>query len=316
MSFRSGISGAAGTAAAFSIGRMPREIRARTCFLPVLHVEHLDEDAHLDAVIAYARGYRELTGRRILATCMTPLSPLVKARLDRTGVNPQDYTARMRLVAEHADIGLHGHFLRSTDTHDERPFHASFFDLTPIRAQIAAERDFLLAEGLMQRDQMSYSAGWWFMVPALRAVLPELGFRYDFSLSTSPENFSYSTLRADMRSGRVIAEDHGAHRLFSAVALSSTGKRGRMPYYVPLVKIGALSWRQPADRFITLYSHDYDLRLADSLAGIRDLKRRGFGFFEPAELVAAWEAAADGATPADAAQMPHRGAAYPTIGAR
>ncbi len=287
MSFKSGISAAASKAAAFAIGCLPRETRARTRFLPVLHVEHLDEDAHLGAVIAYARSYHELTGTRLLATCMTPVSPLVKARLDRTGVSPQDYTARMHQVAEHADIGLHGHFLRSTDAPDERPFHASFFDLAPIRAQIEAERDFLLAEGLMQREMMSYSAGWWFMVPALRAILPELGFRYDFSLSTSPENFSYSTLRSDLRSGRVIADDFGEHRLFSAVALSSTGKRGRIPYYVPLMKIAALGWRQPADRFLTLYSHDYDLQVADSLAGIRDLERRGFGFFEPADLVAA-----------------------------
>lgn len=274
--------------AAARVRLAPRERRAGVRFCPVLHVEQLDRDGCFRNLLAYLEGYREITGKRAVATVMTPLSPLTAARLATSGFDAERYAERIAEVGQFAIIGQHGHFVRPAPEGELRPMHASFFDGAAIERQIRAEAEWLISRGLMDLERKIYSAGWWFMNSWLQRTLTRLGYRYDFSLSVSRQSYSHSAWIEYRRNGRLgqAIRFSGDAGMTGAAALSATAGAGRP--LVCLRRLVAEGLLPPGGRaaptYLTFYGHDYDLPSQEAVAAAQMLAKLGFSFFEPEEL--------------------------------
>ncbi|MFK7941669.1 MAG: hypothetical protein AB8B85_01965 [Paracoccaceae bacterium] len=255
-----------------------RDRASRISLLPVFHVEKLYDDAHHHALCSFLRGYRELTGKRAVITCMTPLSPILAQQMQDAGFSAHRYWDRIAEAAENGIVGLHGHFLRTSLDQGLRPMHYAFHDLDLIRDQIGCELEALRAYGLLEEDRLIYSGGWWFITLGLRNVLAEFGFHWDYSLSSSPFNISAGSAEVDSQAEPETASD--GHRIRSAIAVSGLARAGR-----PFQAIGKILAEAPtvtaSETRLSLYSHDYDLHLAPALQMTEHFCQAGFAFHEP-----------------------------------
>jgi len=266
---------------------VPKERRGEVRFCPVLHVEQLDREACFDNLLEYLSAYRNITGKRAVATVMTPISPLTAARLEGSGFDPEEYARRIAEVGEVAIVGQHGHFVRPTPDDEIRPMHASFFDADAIERQIRFEGEWLIERGLMDPQRKIYAAGWWFMNSRLQQMLIRLGYRHDFSISLSKYSYSHAAWIERRRSGGLGgAIRFDGSKMTGAAALSGTAGAGRpLMCFKRLVAEGLLqSGAGVATKYLTFYGHDYDLPPADAIAATHALSKHGFGFFEPEEL--------------------------------
>ena len=81
-------------------------VRGGVHVAPVLHVESLDDDRHFNQVVDYAEHYKQVAGIGVLATVMTPRSPMVLRRLEAKKFDPSEYLRRIRRLGECAEIGF------------------------------------------------------------------------------------------------------------------------------------------------------------------------------------------------------------------
>ncbi|MDH3668603.1 MAG: hypothetical protein OEN23_16885 [Paracoccaceae bacterium] len=294
MSIRQGLSQFADFTAFAGLGpgalAARRADRSRIAFLPVLHVEQLGVEAHFDGLIRYCDGYRRITGKRPVATVLTPLSPMLTQRLSETGASADLYAQRIARLGESAIIGLHGHFVRTGRGGAIRPMHESFFDASVIRAQIRAETNWLVERGLMDADRKIYSAGWWFMNDAIQGILEDEGYRHDYSIAAGRYCHSQAAWSERARRGSLghVMRADESPGLIRATALCSASVPGRpRAAFRRLALDPALRRHRWQDgTYLTFYGHDYDLAADEGIEAVRLLHARGYAFFEPADLEA------------------------------
>ncbi len=257
---------------------MGRARASRISLVPVFHVEKLYNDAYHGALCSFLKGYRDMTGKRAVITCMTPLSPILEAQMQEAGFSAERYWARIAEAAENGIVGLHGHFVRAPLENGLRPMHHAFHDLDVICDQIGRELEALRAHGLIENDRLIYSGGWWFITPGFRDVLTDFGFHWDYSLSSSAFNVSPGSAAITARVGSERASLSPPIR--SATAVSGLARPGR-----PYQAIGKILAERPAEasseQRLSLYSHDYDLSLRPALQMTERFCRAGFSFHEP-----------------------------------
>lgn len=257
---------------------MGRARASRISLVPVFHVEKLYNDAYHEALCSFLKGYRDMTGKRAVITCMTPLSPILAAQMQEVGFSAARYWERIAKAAENGIVGLHGHFLRAPLDQGLQPMHHAFHDLDVIRDQIGRELEALRVHGLVDEDRLIYSAGWWFMTPGLRRVLAEFGFHWDYSLSSSLYNISPGSLAVERQEQSGYASS--GHQIRSDTAVSGLARAGR-----PFQAIGKILAEPSAEvastKRLSLYSHDYDLHLTPALQMTERFCKAGFGFHEP-----------------------------------
>ena len=249
---------------------------------PVFHVERLYNDSYFSNLLEFCQGYKARSGMRAVLTCMTPHSPILARDLLLNGFDPAAYWDRIGALKEHGLIGLHGHFIRGFDGNQPIPMHCSFYDMNKIRDQIITEQDALHSRHLTDPDTLIYSGGWWFTSAPLRAFLVSRGFRWDYSLSSSPFNRSPGSDALITSEGAgVIVQTFGDRIIKSAIAVSSIAKPSR-PYHAA-TKIWAQRKRQrQGDITLSLYSHDYDLNVDPALHFVDRALATGLSFAEPA----------------------------------
>ena len=260
------------------IGALPFDSISLT---PVFHVEKLHIDPFFEELKSFLGEFRELTGVRAVVTCMTPLSPILKSDLQEYGFDANEYWLRIGHLSQHGVVGLHGHFVREINDQRAVPMHCSFFDTAAIKRQLTDELDALWARGLVNEDLLVYSGGWWFMSPEMRKILVQLGFKWDYSISSSPYNVSQGSrsLPTVFRDG-LREQTNLTRSIFSAVAVSSISNANR-PYHSIGKIVAECSQYPEGSGAVSLYSHDYDLDRASALAMVRHYLRKGFSFVEP-----------------------------------
>lgn len=249
-------------------------VRGGVHVAPVLHVESLDNDKHFNQVVDYAEHYQQTTGTRVLATVMTPVSPMVLRRLDAKGFDVSEYLRRIRRLGECSEIGLHSHFVRRFEGSSVWPMHAAYFDREETTAQLRLETDWLEQNGFFSEADRVYSGGWWFSNHQIRSQLKEMGYSFDFTLSTNLFNATpyASRYKPDLLRGKPV---HTADGLVSFNALCSVAQRGRPA--ATLNRLARASKGQDSPVF-TLYSHDYDLNLVEAKACTHLLAEAGAKF--------------------------------------
>lgn len=297
MSIRRALSKAADGTALVG-GRMLGAARLKkVALMPVLHVERLHEEKNHVATIEFCAQYKALTGKRLVATIIPPVSEFLKNDLRRAGVSIEAYEEKLKALAEVSIIGHHGHYLRQVvggfaSSPGVAPMHSAFFDDSHIQYQLAMESEWLTSHDLMDRREMIYSAGWWFMNPSIQGALHRLGYRYDFSLALTRDAYSHSAWLAQ----RSLPGERGPLRLsedgelLGAYAISSVSVPGR-PLACARRVLAELFRRGLCERdkniYFTFYAHDYDLVVRDAVKNIEYLVKMGFEFFEPIDLRAA-----------------------------
>lgn len=295
MSIRGRVAGLADLAAYARARLAGADAMGGVALLPVMHVEQLHVEENYRKTIAFCEQYRRLTGKMVVTTVIPPISPILRKDLERVGCSTAAYADKIRRIGECSIVGHHGHYLRpsgegSTDRGDDiRPMHAAFFDASYIRAQMSRESEWLTSNGLMNSSEKIYSAGWWFMTPALYRILDDLGYSYDFSLSLSRDSYSHSAWMARKRwpglRGPLPLSDGGGMLGAYAVSGFSTPRR---PFAAVRRIMGEMSRRAGStasqQTCLTFYSHDYDLAPDDAIRSIEQLQKVGCRFFEPRDL--------------------------------
>lgn len=244
--------------------------------LVVLHVERLHDETAFRNVLAFCEHYRSATGQRALATVITPLAPILREELARAGFSEDDYAGRLAELAERADIGLHGHYLRTARMADGM-IHAYWSERAVVSAQMAAEAAWLESHGLMR--QRVYSAGWWYLDDSVREALRQHRFAFDFSPATGRFNqgaLTWSRLRQGAHHVEGEGGATGPREVWAITGLC--GHTGRTPMPRQLLQHYFAAWRQRRPTVVSLYNHDWDMRIEQALASIRDLQQTGVRF--------------------------------------
>ena len=249
-------------------------VRGGVHVAPVLHVESLDDDRHFNQVVDYAEHYKQVAGIGVLATVMTPRSPMVLRRLEAKKFDPSEYLRRIRRLGECAEIGLHCHFVRRFEGSSVWPMHAAYFDQDETAAQLQLETDWLEQNGLFSETVRVYSGGWWFSNHQIRSQLKELGYSFDFTLSTNRFNATpyAGRFKSDLLQGKPVHTEDG---LVSFNAFCSIAQKGRPAATLNRLARASKGLDSPV---FTLYSHDYDLNLSEAKACTHMLAEAGAKF--------------------------------------
>lgn len=248
----------------------------RLSFAPVLHVERLYVDTYFNNVLTFAREYLESTGSRIVATCITPESPMLRHQIGENSFSVDRYWDRISQLKEFAIIGLHGHFLRQKPSAKIVPMHQSFYDEALISDQIRRETEALEQRNLFNAGPRCYSGGWWFMNEKLSDMLSHLKYDWDFSVSDVKWNIVSTHHAQAMSSDEYGSGKSGA--LNRAVAISSIAQKNYPAAAFPKVLSVAAKGRR---QFITFYGHDFDLPVPEAVQAVNLLHAKGFRFVEP-----------------------------------
>lgn len=244
----------------------------------VLHVERLYDDRAFHDVLDFCEHYLAATGHRALATVITPLAPILREELAQAGFSPEEYARRIEQLAKQADIGLHGHYLR-TGQIDDGLIHAYWSERAVVHEQMRTEVAWLESRGLMNRRV--YSAGWWYLDRVVRESLRRCGFMFDFSPATSRYNqgaLTWSRVRhGEHRSASNQGGDQAGLREVWAVT-GLCGYEGRTPLPRQLLQSHGLDWLRRRQITVSLYNHDWDMQRDQARATIADLQQLGIRF--------------------------------------
>lgn len=276
MSFKRFVSRAAGASSRRALRLIGTERNANITLAPVFHVEKQHIDEYHDSLLRFLVRYREVTGARAVATCITPECPMLANELRSAGYDSEAYWQRISSIKQHAIIGLHGHFLRGDPADGIIPMHLSFYDLAVIKNQIDQETQALEDRNLFDGGPRCYSAGWWFMTPELRAHLRARGYEWDFSVSDSRWN-TVAIPPADAAS-RTEAGERDSLAIGSAVAISSVARAGSHTSALHILLRHSLAGQK---KYLTFYGHDFDLPATEAIDAIEEMVACGFRFAEP-----------------------------------
>lgn len=253
---------------------------------PVFHVEQLFIDRYFENMRRFLHGYRALTQRAAVLTCMTPHSPILAHQLEQSGIAADRYWDRLQTLAEDGIVGLHGHFLRAPMKDPKgasvKPMHCAFHDMQAVEEQIALELDALRGRDLVKDDLLIYSAGWWFITPALRRILARKGFGWDYSLSSSIFNISpgSAAIETQVAPSGLRVQTIENRQIRSATAVCGIARKDR-PFKAISKVMAEAKHQGGANAVLSLYAHDFDL---DPDAALRMTERfcaAGFQFAEP-----------------------------------
>ena len=253
---------------------------------PVFHVEQLFNDTYYHNLSAFLKGYRALTSKRAVVTCMTPHSPILAFQMRQADFGQEQYWERIAEIGQDGIVGLHGHFVRAplenSSPMSVRPMHYAFHNLKVVEDQISQELEDLHRYGLVKDELLIYSAGWWFMTPQLRKILAQFKFQWDYSLSSSPYNISPGASMVETRvtDEGLCSQTIGGHEIRSATAVCGIAHHNR-PFNA-VGKLLAEARRQGGKKAVlSLYAHDFDLNLAAGLRMTERFCQAGFNFCEP-----------------------------------
>ena len=267
----------------FRLAQLGSKPLAQTSFVSVLHVERLHDECSFRNASAFARSYLECTGARAVLTVMTPAAPMLQLELGAACFPESAYHDRIAALAEYADIGLHGHFLREPSI-ERRPVHNYWSDAKLVRSQIARETSWLESRGLMQRRV--YSGGWWYFDATVLSVLQDLDFEFDFTASTARYNRSPIANRLRSSLAPLMPFLHsGDFRLASIPAVSGicgSTRRSAVPHR--LIRAFPLHILQRRRMVVSLYGHDWDMNVEAAMRTVADLQVHGAPLVSLADL--------------------------------
>jgi hypothetical protein len=251
-----------------------------TKFGLVFHTEGLVDERIVRELMQFGRDVSPVF--RPMLTTVTPICPmyLVSPLLDplrvelpkipRSQKAEADFAERIQGLAEHYDIGYHGHFFKSVDG-GYRPT----FNFEEIIDQFKAEQQHLRDIGLAPK---AYAGGWWHITPQILSLMADTGINVDTTIND---------LRLDSFSRK---------QPFPSTSLGKAFWATQEVLEIPSVRsffnlfFGVAIEKRRATNYVIIALHDYDLisdvvgrpirkligRLlrADRIASILEIARR------------------------------------------
>jgi hypothetical protein len=258
----------------------------RLSFTPVFHIEQLDVDEYFERMLRFTRYYSNETGKRCILTFITPASPILRNRLLREGFSLDAYGERILALAKQGIPGLHGHYIRDSNSESVEPMHHAFYDRATIVRQLATEVEWLERHNLLPSSDRYYSGGWWYSDDWLREELASHCFKWDFSLCSCVDHRIPYLAKFEVQLDAPLLIDALAsgESIYSALAISAPATRNRpLSLFPQLNKVLSPASRNKSIYF-SLYSHDFDLHEAEAKEAIQAMKAANISFFEPADL--------------------------------
>src|SRR5437868_8835637 len=164
----------------------PREVQFKVGF--IFHTEEIFNPAIHGELIRFCREYTAITGTKCICVTMTPPNKRVEKGMRLFGCSNQEYINRMAALSEVAHIGFHGHFW-----HDPQKFEDADFDIRKNNTnynyeifykQFEEQVNWFKENGVSHNQ--TYSGGWWFINKDVIDLLLKHDFKYDYTISKSP----------------------------------------------------------------------------------------------------------------------------------
>ncbi len=178
----------------------------------VVHTERLARPDAFEAMLAFARAFRQERGVPLTCCVITPRCPWTAIQLRQEGLDEAGYAERVAALASEADIGYHGHFFREAASpeaarkaydHDFGGGGESFFadeweyrldpvgprhhDGAVVERQMAEEMAWFSGQRIQPKV---YLGGWWYMTADIARLLERHGFEADCTLRKGhPDTF-------------------------------------------------------------------------------------------------------------------------------
>lgn len=151
----------------------------------VFHTEEIFDKSIFDNLLHFCKEYRKLTNASPICALMTPLNPRVREGMKAHQISMDEFGRRVRLLAQHASIGYHGHFWFHPDEfrNGAAEIKCTNFLRLAVEAQVDEEVQWFRSMNI--RHNNFYAPGWWFMNAELLAILRKNSFDVDLSFSKS-----------------------------------------------------------------------------------------------------------------------------------
>lgn len=162
----------------------------------VFHTEEIFNPEIHNTLIKFCKQYIEVTGTKCICVTMTPPNKRVEKGMRLFKCSNQEYINRMQELSSVAHIGFHGHFW-----HDPQKFEDAGFDIRKHNTgykydvfykQFEEQVNWFYENNISHND--TYSGGWWFINKDLIELLLKHGFKYDYSMSKSPNLWNPFTI--------------------------------------------------------------------------------------------------------------------------
>lgn len=256
------------------ISRVIPSLWSRFSVIPVLHVERLYKDRAFESTLEFCRDYLAASGKRAVIVVIPPVSMSMRAELAAASFSLDAYEGRIAQLAEFADIGLHGHYLR--DVPGVALVHNYWNERAIVATQMAAEIEWLESRGFMRRR--IYSAGWWYCDRMVIDVLSSLRFEFDFSFSVSRFSRGAVSYCGERRSRNTtgwqgVERRKQPARLWAVSGVCGSGDSFGLPRQ--LLRAFPWRWLRRSYTTVTLYGHDWDVEPKAARTMIQRMLRVG-----------------------------------------
>jgi len=239
----------------------------------IFHAEQLHNDLYFNQMLAFCKDFKNLTGAKPVATIAPPTNKLLQKQLEDASFNPTDYPKRVRLLAQHAAIGYHGHFYQNNSPEYFNGMHCNQFNGNELKKQLDEDLEWFSANEINHNGV--YAGGWWFMNDVLASALISYGFTVDFSFSRSPYFYNAFSCKLmndnDIRAGESFYLQNELGRLLCIQNYVGTHNTPfRIDIDRPLKKLFDRN-KLVQHNLGMLNSHDYDLNATHVLPYINHL---------------------------------------------
>lgn len=143
-----------------------------------IHSERLYDDTVYKSLLRFSKDVLSLTGSKITVCVSSPLCPLVREPIIKNNSSLDVFTARVKDVANFAQIGYHGHFYRENENKNIQ-ISRDNYDKDIVREQIHREMEWFKIAGIYPKV---YVAGWWFLASDIVLDLERFGIKVDVSV--------------------------------------------------------------------------------------------------------------------------------------
>lgn len=153
-------------------------------FIFVFHTEKIHDAKIYKRFIEFCTAYKDLTGKKVLATLMSPVNSRHKKELKGYNKTVEEYANIAKDLSNYADLGYHGHFWRDDIPIDDlkgikSENYNSSNDKLLVNSQIDRDINWFLDYEVNNND--AYTAGWWYNSKDLYQKLIQKEIIYDFS---------------------------------------------------------------------------------------------------------------------------------------
>ncbi len=232
----------------------------------IFHTEKIYDEIVFSNLILFCEKYYKLTGVKPICTIVPPTNLLVKQEMLKNNVSEKNFIERLTMLEKVSTLGYHGHYyLNDTPTYINA-IHCNSFNPVQLSRQFIRDIEWFKMNNI--NNNGIYAGGWWFLNEFLVKLLLKNNFKYDFSISYSPNFYNQYSISMgeeyNIDKGETFFIKDGINELMfiqNFIGLHNTK--------YPQDFIRNLQMLLPINDFLSISgvvnSHDYDLDINNTI---------------------------------------------------